>query len=309
MSQSFDAVLVIGFGGPETMADVRPFMANVLRGRTLPEARLQAVLHHYEAVGGKSPYNELTFKQVRGLETLLTHDGCQLPIYVGMRNWKPYMKDTIQQMTSDGIQRAFGMVLAPHQSEASWDRYLESVAQAQQAAGPNAPHVDYCAPWFDDPGFIEPMAEQVQHTLNQLPPTERRQAMLVFTAHSIPVEMAKRSPYEAQFKRSAALVAERLNHPRWQIAYQSRSGRPEDPWLEPDVAVVLRQLASQGVRTVVAVPIGFLCDHMEVCYDLDIEAKQAAETLQLRFLRAPTVGDHPRFLKLLLERVTCEVSL
>lgn len=308
MNQPYDAVLIIGFGGPETMADVRPFMSNILRGRMLPDARMQEVLRHYEAVGGRSPYNEMTFRQARGLETLLKERGRALPVYVGMRNWTPYLQNALQQMTADGIRRAFGIVLAPHQSEASWDRYLASVAQARQAVGPQAPQVDYGTPWFDEPEFIEAMADRVREALSPLAAAERAQAVLVFTAHSIPVEMARRSPYAAQFQRSAELVAERLSHQRWQMAYQSRSGRPEEAWLKPDMAHTLRALARQGARTVVVAPIGFLCDHMEVCYDLDIEAKQQAEALQLRFLRAGTVADHPRFLQMLVDRIALTVT-
>lgn len=298
-----DAVLLIAFGGPERMADVRPFLNNVVRGRRVPPERLEEVVHHYELFDGCSPMNALTFRQARALEADLAARGSGIPVYVGMRNWTPYLHETLARMRADGIRRALGVVMAPHRSYSSWDQYLGNVAEARAQVGPGAPEVTYLNAWFDDPGFIGAQADQVAAALRGAPSGTLESSSLVFTAHSIPSAMAANGPYVEQLTTSARLVASRLGHPRWSVAYQSRSGDPRTPWLDPDVNDVIRALGRDGTRTVVVVPIGFVCDHIEVLYDLDREARATAQDAGLAFYRAATVMDHPAFIRMLGNRV------
>jgi ferrochelatase len=298
-----DAVLLIAFGGPERMADVRPFLANVLRGRRVPPERIEEVVHHYELFDGCSPLNELTFRQARALEADLAARGPGVPVYVGMRNWSPYLHETLARMRADGIRRALGIVMAPHRSYSSWDQYLQNVAEASAQVGQGAPDVEYLDAWFDDAGFIEAQADQVAAALDRVPARDLDAAPLVFTAHSIPSAMASCGPYVEQLTTSARLVAARLGRSRWSVAYQSRSGDPRTPWLEPDVNDVIRALGREGAKAVVVAPIGFVCDHIEVLYDLDTEAHATAQEAGLAFSRAATVMDHPVFIRMLGDRV------
>ena len=302
-SEGADAVLLIAFGGPTRPEEVRPFLANVLRGRAAPPERVEEVVRHYEAIGGRSPLNELTFRQARKLETALAAAGPALPVYVGMRNWDPYLADTLARMARDGVRRAVGVILAPHASEASRERYTEQVDAARAALGAAAPDVRWVGPWHTHPLFITAVADAVVGALVTIPAARRPAAPLVFTAHSIPVAMADRSPYVEELTASARAVAERLGRARWQVAYQSRSGSPADPWLEPDVNDTLRALHAGGASDAVVVPIGFVVDHVEVLYDLDVEARETARSLGLGFARAGTVNDHPVFIHMLAERV------
>ncbi|MBI4011953.1 MAG: ferrochelatase [Candidatus Rokubacteria bacterium] len=306
MTEPIDAVLLIAFGGPEKPEDIRPFLANVTGGRPIPPARLEEVAHHYEVMGGRSPLNELTFRQADALRARLRAEGLRVPVYVGMRNWAPHLHETLAAMAADGIRTALGLILSPHQTEASWERYQANVAEARARAGVSAPAVRYTSGWFDRPGFIEAMADRVRDALAGIPAAERAAAPLVFTAHSVPVPMAETSPYVAQVTESSRLAAARLGHTPhggWSIAYQSRSGRPEDPWLEPAVGDEIRRLAAAGARHVVVAPIGFVCDHVEVLYDLDVEARAIAKGRGLGFHRAATVSDHPAFIDMLADLV------
>lgn len=307
MTAAFDAVLLIAFGGPERMEDVRPFLDNVLRGRPVPPQRIEDVVHHYELIGGRSPLNELTFRQAAGLRAHLAEHGPKLPVYVGMRNWHPYLRDTLADMQRDGVQRAVGVILAALQSEPSWGRYQHNVESAQAELHGAAPQVDYAPGWYDHPLFIDAVVAQAETTLAGLDAARRRDAGLVFTAHSIPSALAAASPYERQLQESAALVAARLGFAEHQVAYQSRSGNPRDPWLEPDIVAVVREHAARGVRDMLVVPIGFVCDHVEVLYDLDREAREAADAAGIGFLRAPTVNDHPSFIRMLADVVATHV--
>jgi protoporphyrin/coproporphyrin ferrochelatase len=306
---SYDSVLLIGFGGPTNMREVRPFLENVLRGRPVPPERVETVVRHYELIGGKSPFNELTFRQARALEAQLRADGQPLPTYVGLRCWTPYLHETLQRMMADGRHRAVGLIMAPHQSEASSGRYEREVATARELVGAGAPQVDYVDDWHAHPLFIEAVSEPVRTALGQIPAERRASAMLVFSAHSIPSAMAAASPYVQQITNSSRLVAERLAHAHWSIAYQSRSGSPREPWLGPDINEVIPQLARDGCRDLVVVPIGFVCDHVEVLYDLDIEARHIAEQAGIRFVRAATVSDHPAFVRALADMVRRRITV
>jgi ferrochelatase len=303
MTEPADAVLVIAFGGPTRPEEIRPFLANVLRGRPVPPERLEDVVHHYELIGGRSPLNDLTFKQARALESALQVSRPPLPVYVGMRNWEPYLADTLARMADDGVRRAVGLILSPHATEASRARYTEQVDAARAALGTRAPEIRYVDSWHAHPLFVTAVADAIVAALVTIPVTRRGEARLLFTAHSVPVAMAEASPYVAEITASSRAVAERLGRSRWQIAYQSRSGNPRDPWLEPDVNDALRALAAEGVLDVVVAPIGFVCDHVEVLYDLDIEARATARELGLGFVRAGTVNDHPLFIRMLAEVV------
>ena len=298
-----DAVLLIAFGGPTAMHEVRPFLANVLRGRPVSPERLEAVVHHYEQMGGRSPLNDLTFRQARALEAELRNAGHGLPVYVGMRNWTPYLHETLARMATAGVQRAVGVIMSAQQSDAGWERYVRDVTAARAQVGATAPRIDYADEWHAHPLFITAVAERLSAALHELPPDRRARAPLVFTAHSIPTTMAAAAPYVAQITTGATLVAQRLGHTEWSIAYQSRSGNPHDPWLEPDIGDVVRQLARQGAGDVVVAPIGFVCDHVEVLYDLDIEAKAVADAAGIHFVRATALNDHPAFIRMLADVV------
>jgi ferrochelatase len=301
-------VLLIGFGGPTNMSEVRPFVDNVLRGRPVPPGRVEIVVHHYERIGGKSPFNELTFRQARALEAQLKTDGVPLPVYVGLRCWTPYIHETLRRMAADGKHRAVGVIMAPHQTEASWGRYEREAAAAREVAGADAPVIDYIEEWHAHPSFIAAVADNVAAALTQIPANRRAQARLVFSAHSVPTAMAAASPYVEQITDSSRLVAERLGHTRWSVAYQSRSGSPREPWLGPDINQVVAGLAAEGCRDVVVTPIGFVCDHVEVLYDLDIEARQIAEQAGINFVRAATVSDHPAFIRALADMVQRRIA-
>ena len=296
-----DSVLLIAFGGPEKPEDIRPFLQLVTAGRRIPPERIEEVAHHYEAIGGRSPLNELTFKQAKGLRRTLKREGLAQPVFVGMRNWHPFLHETLAAMKDLGHRRALGIILSSFQAEASWERYLADVAAAREKVGPGAPEVAYAPAWFDHPRFIEAAADRAAEALARVAPERLSGARLVFTAHSVPAAMADGSPYVAQFTAAARAVAASLNHQRWSVAYQSRSGAPREPWLEPDIAEVLRQLAKEEVGDVVVAPIGFVCDHVEVLYDLDVEARQLAEKLRMRFHRAEAVNDHPAFVEMLAD--------
>jgi ferrochelatase len=299
-----DSVLMVGFGGPTRADEVRPFLDNVLRGRPVPPERYEAVVHHYQLLGGRSPYNELTMRQADALRAELARKNIDVPVAVGMRNWNPYVADSLRALAEHGARRVLAFILAPHRSEASWERYQQTVRDAQAAAGGSAVEVVYPEPWHDHPLFIMAVASRTREALGRLDAIERSRALLIFTAHSIPVAMADAGRYVEQLTQSARMVADELGARAWRFAYQSRSGSPRDQWLEPDINETIRNLASD---VAVVVPLGFLCDHVEVLYDLDIEAAQIAREMGIRIERAPTVGDHPLFIEMMASIVRAHV--
>ncbi|HLK86716.1 MAG TPA: ferrochelatase [Candidatus Binataceae bacterium] len=292
----YGAVLLIGFGGPERPKDIRPFLDRVTAGRPIPRERYEAVARHYEAIGGCSPFVATTRRQAAALADELARRGVKIPVKLGMRNSPPWLDDALSELRDAGVRRALGFVLAAHRCEASWDRYLQNVAEARARLGAGAPAIEYLGEWHAHPLFIEAAADRVGAALARLPADGRARARVIFTAHSIPEAMAAASPYVEQLGRSAELIARRLERPRWTLAFQSRSGSPRDPWLAPDVCEVLREL---GGDAAVLAPIGFICDHVEVLYDLDIEAAQAARAAGVTMTRAATVGEHPRFIEMI----------
>jgi ferrochelatase len=333
-----DAILLIGFGGPTRREEIRPFLDNVLRGRPVPKERYEEVVHHYEAMGGRSPYNDLTMRQADALGSRLKRDGIEIPVVVGMRNWNPHLVDTIRDLARGRAKNIFGFILAAHRCEASWERYQVAVEDARLEVGEHALHVEYNPPWHTHPKFIEAVAARASEALAQLDPaaprtpagvegnpenrreageavppalartpigverplSDRERAAMIFTAHSVPVPMSDASGYADQIRESARLVADNLRRDSWTLAFQSRSGGPRDAWLEPDVGAVLPKF--QG-RPVVIVPIGFLCDHVEVLYDLDVEAQKIAGDAGVKMVRAGTVGDHPAFIEMMASLV------
>ncbi len=303
---AFDAVLLISFGGPLGPDDVRPFLANVLRGRPVPPARIDEVARHYELFGGVSPITALTRRQAEGLRVRLADAGTPLPVYVGMRNWHPFLADTMAEMSRAGVRRAIGIIMAAQASYSSCQQYRENVGDARaalRAAGLADIEVTYVPGWHAHEGFIEANAAHVRDAFARLPPPRRASARLVFTAHSIPERMAVQSRYREQLDESSRLVAERVGAAEWALVYQSRSGRPEDPWLGPDICDYLRAAHDEGVGALVVCPIGFVCDHIEVLYDLDREAADVARGLGLAFERAAAANDDPRFVGLLADLV------
>ncbi len=300
---TFDSVLLIAFGGPEKLEDVRPFLDIVTAGRRIPPERLEEVAHHYERLGGRSPLTELTLLQAEGLRQALAREGLAPAVYVGMRNWHPFLHETLTEMRERGHRRARGIILSAFQTEASWERYVQDVDRAREKVGAGAPEVVFTPGWSDHPRFIEAMAARVGDALSQVPGEGRGDARLIFTAHSVPTAMAQASPYAAQLEGASRAIAARVGHERWQIAYQSRSGSPREPWLEPDICDVLRGLEGKGVGDVVLAPIGFACDHVEILYDLDVEARRLAEQLGLRLHRAAAANDHPAFIAMLADLV------
>jgi ferrochelatase len=294
----FDAILVVAFGGPEGMEDVRPFLENVTRGRNVPHERLEEVARHYERVGGVSPINAQSRCLIAALRLELDAHGIDLPIYFGNRNWHPLLVDTLREMRDDGVERALAFFTSGFSSYSSCRQYRENIADGQAEVGLDAPEVLRMRAFYNHPGFVEANADHVQAALAQLP-----DAHVVFTAHSIPAAMASKSRYETQLAESARLVAERVGAPEHALVYQSRSGPPHVPWLEPDVCDYIRSLGEQGVQNVVVSPIGFISDHMEVRFDLDVDARKTAREAGIGFVRAHTAGTHPAFVAMIRELI------
>jgi protoporphyrin/coproporphyrin ferrochelatase len=306
----YDALLIVGFGGPEKPADVLPFLENVTRGKPIPRKRLLEVAEHYQHFGGVSPINQQVRELIAALRPELQRRGIGLPLFWGNRNWQPLLPDTLREMTAAGVKRALAFVLAAYSSYSSCRQYRENVEAARQAAGPDAPQVDKVRVFFNHPDFIEASADQVRAAFERLPDEARRSAHIAFTAHSIPQIMADECQYAAQLTETCRLIAERLSisGSRWRLVYQSRSGRPTDPWLEPDIVDHLQTLKSQSVNNLVVAPIGFLSDHIEVLYDLDDEAAGTARELGLNMIRAATVGTHPKFIQMIGELISERIA-
>lgn len=301
---SSDALLLVSFGGPDRREEVIPFLENVLRGRNVPRERMLEVAEHYYHFDGKSPINGQNRTLLKALQELFAEQGPALPVYWGNRNWHPLLADTMRQMAADGVRRSFVFVTSAYSSYSGCRQYREDLARAREAAGPDAPEVLKLRVFYNHPGFIEPMVDRVAAAFEQIPAERRSAALLVFTAHSIPISMATTSSYVQQIEEACRLVSERIARPQYRLVYQSRSGAPGQPWLGPDILDSLRALAAEGTtRDVVLAPIGFISDHMEVLYDLDTEARQLCEQLGLHMARAETVGADPRFVAMIRELV------
>jgi ferrochelatase len=300
---TYDAVLVVSFGGPEGMNDIMPFLENVLRGRNVPRERMLGVAKHYELFGGVSPINEQNRKLIAALKQELEANGPQLPIYFGNRNWHPLLEDTFREMRDDGVKNALAFVTSAYSSYSSCRQYLEDIERARQLVGPDAPHVEKIRAFYNHPGFIEANVANLQTAFQQIPDERRRETRIAFTAHSIPLSMAQHCDYEAQLRETSRLVADAAGIEDWRLVFQSRSGSPSQPWLGPDICDHLRELRASGVADVVVAPVGFVSDHMEIVYDLDTEALALCRELGLNMVRAATAGTHPAFLRMIRELI------
>ncbi len=302
MNPEYDALIVVSFGGPEKHEDVIPFLENVLRGRNVPRERMLEVAEHYYHFEGKSPINEQNRQLIAALKEILKEHGPDLPVYWGNRNWHPLLPDTIRQMRDDGVRRAIAFVTSTFSSYSGCRQYRENIDAAREQVGPGAPVIDKIRPFYNHPLFLEAQAERVRPLLPA--------AEIVFTAHSIPMSMAQDARYVPQLQEACAQVASLVGHDRWTLVYQSRSGPPTQPWLEPDVNAYLRSRAEKGDKSsVVIAPIGFLSDHLEVLWDLDEEAAETCRELEIPMQRAATVGIHPKFIEMIRELILERIDL
>ncbi|MFO0427314.1 MAG: ferrochelatase [Planctomyces sp.] len=309
-SAPHDAVLVVSFGGPEKRDDVIPFLENVLRGKPVPRERLLEVAEHYYHFDGISPINDHCRELIAALRKELDDQQIHLPIYWGNRNWDPLLPDVIRQMKQDGIRRPLAYVTSGFSCYSGCRQYRENLAEAISAADASDMQIGKIRVFYNHPDFIQVLAEQLQQALDELPEAERNTAAIAFTAHSIPMSMANSSDYVRQLQESCRLTTEQLkiDASRWKLVFQSRSGRPQDPWLEPDINDHLRELRASGTTSVVIAPIGFLSDHMEVLYDLDDEAVRTCDDIQLRMVRAGTPGSHPIFVRMIRKLIQERLS-
>lgn len=302
--ETFDAILILSFGGPEGPDDVMPFLENVLRGRNVPRERMLEVADNYALFGGRSPINDQCRQLISALQEYLAKHGPALPVYWGNRNWHPYLAQTMRQMKDDGIRRAAVFATSAYSSYSSCRQYREDLAKAQAVVGEGAPECVKLRPFYSHPGFLEPMLERLQLAFEQLPVERRREAHLLFSAHSIPVSMAQTSRYAQQLAEVAGFLGASIDRGDYRMVWQSRSGPPSQPWLEPDVKDALSEIAAAGgSRDVVLQPIGFVSDHMEVLVDLDHQAKQHAEHLGLNLIRAGTPAGHPKYVAMVADLV------
>ena len=297
----YDAILFVSFGGPDKADDVLPFLENVLRGRNVPKERMLEVAEHYYHFGGKSPINEQNIALINAIRQELSTSGLELPVYWGNRNWHPLLTDTIREMKDAGVRRALAFVTSGFSCYSGCRQYRENIQHARDAVGPEAPEIDKIRVFFNHPGFVHPMARNVRSALESL--GNETHTPVLFTAHSIPLSMADSSDYCKQLQEASRLVAEQAKISKWKLVYQSRSGPPTQPWLEPDVCDAIRDLHEQGESAVVIVPIGFISDHMEVLFDLDTEAADLCKTLGMKMARANTAGTDPEFVQMIRDLV------
>jgi ferrochelatase len=301
---NYDAILVISFGGPEGHDGVIPFLENVLRGRNVPRERMLAVAEHYYHFDGKSPINQKTRELIAALKDELAQHGPRLPVYWGNRNWHPMLADTLRQMKNDGVKRALAFVTSVYSSYSGCRQYREDITRAQAEVGEGAPQIDKLRVFFNHPGFLEATEDRLKEALAQIPAQARHNVQIVYVAHSIPMSMAKTSDYVKQLEEVRRLASHAVGISNHVLVYQSRSGAPGQPWLEPDILDYLREVKEKKLVSSVAVaPISFISDHMEVLYDLDIEARHLCDSLSLPMARAKTVGIHPKFIAMIRELI------
>lgn len=299
----YDAVIVVSFGGPDGPDDVVPFLENVVRGKGVPKQRVLEVAEHYYHFGGKSPINEQNLALIKALKAELKANGPDLPVYYGNRNWHPMLADTLRQMKEDGVQNALAFFTSGFSSYSGCRQYREDIINAQEVVGEGAPKLDLLRKFYNHPGFVEPMASLTRETIGKLSELGRRQNKVLFAAHSIPQIMADHCRYEEQLQEASRLIAELAEVEDWEMVYQSRSGPPSQPWLEPDICDRIEELKAEGYLAVTVVPVGFVSDHMEVLFDLDTEAVDKAKELNMEFGRVPTIGTHPEFIAMIGELI------
>jgi ferrochelatase len=292
---SFDALLVVSFGGPEKHEDVLPFLENVLRGKNVPRERMLEVAEHYYHFDGRSPINQQNLDLIAALGRDFQAHNMKLLVYWGNRNWHPLLPDTLKQMHANGVRRVAMLATSAFGSYSGCRQYRENIAQAMQSAGVQDMVIEKLPNFHDRPEFLEVMAERVRDALAKLPDAQQ----VVFTAHSIPANMAQSSPYVGQLERASEHVASACGMRHWALVYQSRSGPPTQPWLEPDISAYLRAQRDAGVQQVIVCPIGFMSDHMEVLYDLDTDVRSLCDELGLKMVRAGTAGSHRKIVSMI----------
>jgi len=314
---AFDSVLFVAFGGPTPGCcgrralcpgnEATCFIQSIVGEHLAAQARVAEVAAHYAQLGGFSPFNDLTCQQAQGVENLLKAQGVHLPVYVGMRHWPPYVRDVLRSMAAQHHEKILAVILAPHQCFASWEWYQQTVAEGVAALGNPRPQVTYLEPWYTHPGYIEAIVDHIRQAGAVLGQERAQRAALVYTAHSIPAAMAAQAPYTQQFEATAAAATRHLGRVDYRLAYQSQTHGTPRPWLQPDINDAIRQVHAEGYRDIIIAPIGFLCDHIEVLYDLDVEAQHTAAACGVTCVRAKTVGTHPAFLAMLSELIAARV--
>ena len=316
---AIDGVLLIGFGGPTPGccqrydpcpgSEAACFVRAVVGERPGAQARIDAVAAHYDVFGGFSPFNALTLQQAEDVSAALCSRGHSVPVRVGMRFWPPYVHTALADMANMGCRHLLGVILSPFQCAASWEHYQQSVADGVAALGERGPRMTYLSPWHTQPGFIEAIADGIEQAAALLGRGRGSEAALVYTAHAIPEAMAERAPYARQFGETAGAVTKRLGGRKHRIAYQSQVTGTPVTWLQPDINDVIEQVREDGFGDVIVAPVGFLCDHMEVLYDLDVQAKETAEACGLGYARSGTVSNHPAFVAMLGNLIGAQLAL
>jgi ferrochelatase len=310
----FDSVLFVAFGGPTPGCcgrydpcpgdEATCFVKGIVGDRPGAESRIAEVAAHYTQLGGFSPFNELTLQQARSIQGLLQEKHLiNVPVFVGMRHWPPYVKDVLHDMTEQGFRKTLAVIMAPHRCFASWDWYQQTVDEGLAALDGRGPQLSYLDAWYTQSGFVEAIVDYMRQADVELGTGGGQEALLIYTAHSIPESMADDSPYAEQFNATAAAATQRLGRKAYRLAYQSQVTGTPRPWLQPDINDAIRQAKADGYREVIVSPIGFLCDHVEVLYDLDVEATKTARECQMAFVRAKTVCHHPAFLAMLSDMI------
>ncbi|MBT4694835.1 MAG: ferrochelatase [Planctomycetaceae bacterium] len=300
----YDAVLFVSFGGPEGPDDVIPFLENVLRGKHVPQERMLEVAEHYYKFDGVSPINSQNRALIKAVESELSQQQINLPVYWGNRNWHPMLTETFEQMQQDSVKRALVFTTSAYSSYSGCRQYRENIEAAKSTLSGNIPETDKIRVFYNHPGFVNTIVDLLNESLSAFDDAERSKATILFTAHSIPNSMADNCAYATQLNETAKLVMNQIGENPWHLVYQSRSGPPSQPWLEPDICDFIEDLAQRETPNHLAiVPIGFISDHMEVMFDLDIEAKAACEELGIKAVRVPTVGTNPQFVKMIVELI------
>jgi ferrochelatase len=299
-----DSILFVSFGGPEGPDDVLPFLENVLRGKNVPRERMLEVAEHYQHFGGVSPINEQCRALITAVTTECQRRGLNMPIYWGNRNWHPLLPGTLRSMAQDGRKRAIAFFTSMFSCYSGCRQYRENIAAAMAEVGDSSPLVEKVRMGFNHPGFITAQKDCLLEALGKIPEDARASTTILFTAHSIPKSMADNSRYEEQLREACRLICDAAGHRTWELVFQSRSGPPQQPWLEPDVCDRIEQLAKESpVRPVVVQPVGFISDHMEVLFDLDQEAADSAREHGVPFVRAASVGTHPAFVSMIVDLI------
>ncbi len=300
----YDALLFVSFGGPEGREDVLPFLENVLRGKPVPRERMLEVAEHYYHFDGVSPINGQNRDLIDAVKRELEDQQIQLPIYWGNRNWHPMLNDTLEEMQKDGVKKALVFITSAYSSYSGCRQYRENIEEAKSTLSDGLLETDKIRVFYNHPGFVNTIADLLMESLNQFEESARESATILFTAHSIPESMAANCSYASQLQETARLVMQAVGKNPWHLVYQSRSGPPSQPWLEPDVCDFIDSLNEKESPSHLAiVPIGFISDHMEVLFDLDIEAKDMCEELNIKMVRVPTVGTSPQFVKMIVELI------